>query len=612
MNFLYPAFLIGALAIAVPIVLHLLRRDVAPEVRFSAVRLLKTSPVERSRRRRLRDLLLLAARVAALLLLAAAFARPFAQGATSANLPVLILAVDRSLSMSAPGAFDRAMTFARQAVDDAGFGERIAVIAFDDRAQVLAQPGGQGEARAALAQIRPGEGATRYAAALTQAAEVAAGSSGRLIVISDLQRSGWEGESRVRMPTSLMVETRDVGQVPSNVMLAEARVEADGVTATIRNTSPAPGSGSVTLSREGKELTSVPWKVAPHESADVRLPWTPSAGPLTVTTTEDGGYAADNARHLLVGDATEPSVLIVTSPDARGQYLRQAVEAAEGTDVNLLRPRLVTAAEIAGGRAEAIARGRALVILSTRGLDRAAREAMSAFLSGGGGVLIAASPDVDPTEIGAMFNLEASAFREAPARAAALTVTDGRHPIFRPFGAFAANLGGIRFERAWKVDGAGWNVAARFDDGSPALLDRRVGSGRVVLFASDLDRRWNDFPLHPTFVPFVAETLRHVSARSAGGGSFVVGRVPAGLPGAAGVHRLESGRTIVVNVDPRESATAAMTADEFSAMIEPADVESSMPRLRAEQTEARQNLWQYGLLLMLGALVAESFAGRRG
>jgi hypothetical protein len=305
-------------------------------------------------------------------------------------------------------------------------------------------------------------------------------------------------------------------------------------------------------------------------------------------------------------------VLIVGSPDAPGLYLRQALDAADDSDLDLLRPRVVTAAEIAGGRAEAIARGRALAILSTRGLDRAARDAMSAFVNGGGGVLIAASPDVDPNEIGAIFGLEASAFEDAPARPASLTVTDGRHPIFRPFGAFAANLGGIRFERAWVIDGAGWNVAARFDDGTPAVLDRRVGRGRVVLFASDLDRRWNDFPLHPTFVPFVAETLRHVSSRSSGDGSFVVGRVPAGLPGAAGVHRLDSGRTIVVNVDTRESVTAAMDADEFVAMVEAVDGESSMPRLRAEQTEARQNLWQYGLLLMLGALVAESFVGRRG
>ena len=49
MSFLYPAFLIGALAIAIPVVLHLLRRDVAPDVPFTAVRLLEKSPVERSR-----------------------------------------------------------------------------------------------------------------------------------------------------------------------------------------------------------------------------------------------------------------------------------------------------------------------------------------------------------------------------------------------------------------------------------------------------------------------------------------------------------------------------------------------------------------------------------
>jgi hypothetical protein len=31
---------------------------------------------------------------------------------------------------------------------------------------------------------------------------------------------------------------------------------------------------------------------------------------------------------------------------------------------------------------------------------------------------------------------------------------------------------------------------------------------------------------------------------------------------------------------------------------------------RARQIEARQHYWQYGLLLMLAALVAESFVGR--
>ena len=137
MSFLYPAFLIGALAVAIPIALNLLRRDVAPEVPFTAVQLLRRSPLEQTRHRRLRDLLLLAARVAALVLLAIAFARPYFTA--SAEGPSLqIIAIDRSYSMSAPGRFERAQAEARSALAGIGRGRRVAVIAFDDRATIVA------------------------------------------------------------------------------------------------------------------------------------------------------------------------------------------------------------------------------------------------------------------------------------------------------------------------------------------------------------------------------------------------------------------------------------------------------------------------------------------
>ena len=155
MSFLYPAFLVGALAVAIPIVLHLLRRDVAPEVPFTAVRLLHKSPVERAERRRLRDFLLLAARVAALLLLAAAFARPYLQGRDARPLAPR---GDRSLVQHGRrrACSQRALDRAREAVAAAPRGERVAVIAFDDRADVLAPPGGAADARAALDGLAAG------------------------------------------------------------------------------------------------------------------------------------------------------------------------------------------------------------------------------------------------------------------------------------------------------------------------------------------------------------------------------------------------------------------------------------------------------------------------
>ena len=182
MNFLYPVFLVGAVAAAIPIVLHFLRRDAAPDVPFSAVRLLRGSPVPQSEPRRLRDLLLLAARVLALLLLAAAFARPPYLTSAAAGLPrVRIVAIDRSFSMGAPGRFAAALARARAAVDEAGDGDRVAVIAFDDRADVIAEPGTSAQARAALAKVEPTFGGTRYAPLFDKASSLAGspGTAGR-------------------------------------------------------------------------------------------------------------------------------------------------------------------------------------------------------------------------------------------------------------------------------------------------------------------------------------------------------------------------------------------------------------------------------------------------
>jgi len=55
--FLSPWFLLGALAVALPIVLHLRKQDTAPAHAFAAIRFLRRAPVEARRPRQLRDLL---------------------------------------------------------------------------------------------------------------------------------------------------------------------------------------------------------------------------------------------------------------------------------------------------------------------------------------------------------------------------------------------------------------------------------------------------------------------------------------------------------------------------------------------------------------------------
>ena len=606
MNFLYPAFLLGALATAIPIVLHFLRRDVAPEVPFSAVRLLRRSPVSRSRRRRLRDLVLLAARIVALLLLAAAFARPYIVGATGSS-SLRIVAVDRSFSMGPPGRFVHAIDLARRAVDDARPGERVAILAFDDRADIIEPPGPAAAARAALAGLQPGSGATRYEALFAKAAEIAGADDGRLIVVTDLQRSGWEGEDRAVLPAGLVLDLKDAGAPPDNLSVASFRVAGDRVVASIGNSGRTARTGQVRVERDGRTVATASYAVPPGSSVEAPIAYhVPGSGFIAVSIDDPDGFAADNRRFAVLDPVSPQLILLVTSGASEsGFYLARALGATGG--------RMDTRASPSSSMPQGDLSGySAVVLLSTRGLERRSRELIAGFVRSGGGLLIAPSPDVEPVVLSAIFNWQpAIAGTVETAAAVTLSPMDLRHPIFRLFGARAANLGRVRFERTWRLGTEGWEVAARFTDGSAALLDRREGKGRVVLFASDLDRRWNDFPLQPAFVPFAVEAVRYVSGTRDRGRDYIIGSVPDGVADQPGVYRTSGGdRAVAVNVDTRESATGAMSTDEFAGMVERVSADRPVADPRAQQVEARQAYWQYGLLLMLVALVAESFVGR--
>jgi hypothetical protein len=618
MSFLFPAFLIGGLAVAIPIVLHLLRREEAPEVPFSAVHLLRPSPVERSRRRRLRDLLLLAARVVALLLLAGSFARPYQAGVAPASA-VVILAIDRSFSMGAPGAMERAQELARTVVREAG-AARVAAIAFDESAEVIATPGAGGEALRAIEQVTPAFGATAYAPVVARAAEIAEGDPARLVIITDLQSAGWAKEHQVPAPSTLELDVRDVGAPVANLAVLDARVQPSRIVVTVRNTGTTPYSGSLRLSIDGTDVASATAAALPGATIDVPVHFrAPASGVLAVSADDPAGFPADNTRFALLDAATRSQVLVVAAPagvrthaePASGFYVRRALEAGAG-DEGAFESTTVASPGLTGLGREALSRYAVVVLLSTRGLDRAKRDALMSFVRAGGGLLVAAGPDVDARLLtglvgGAAAIMEAG--REGPSRV--LAVTDLRHPIFRPFGPLTANLGQVRFERAWRMPVEGWSVAAAFTDGTPALLERTEGRGRVLLFTSDLDRRWNDFPLHPAFVPFVLEAGRHAAGRPAFRRDVPVGEAPAGMPRSPGVHSMPDGRRVVLNVDTRESALSRVTVAEFAGMLEPAAASPRQAvRIRAEQTEARQSFWQYGLMLMLAVLVAESAVGR--
>src|SRR5262249_13595679 len=109
-----------------------------------------------------------------------------------------------------------------------------------------------------------------------------------------------------------------------------------------------------------------------------------------------------------------------------------------------------------------------------------------------------------------------------------LAPVDVRHPIFASFAQGGATLGLVRFQNIRAIRSP-CPVLSRFTTGEPALVECSPGAGRVLIFASDMDNRWNDFPLHATFLPFVAEVLRYLSSGRTAASEYLIGETPQGV-----------------------------------------------------------------------------------
>lgn len=631
MSFLYPLFLIGGLAIAIPIVLHLFRRKTDLIVEFPAVRLLEKAPVERQRRRRLRELILLALRVGALLLLAFAFARPYFDRAAGAiPAPVTVVALDTSLSLTAPGQFTAAQQAARRAVESAPATHVVALITFADSASLVVPPTtDRGALFQAIVVATATAGGTRYRTALARAAEVIGTRTGRIVVVSDMQQVGWDAGDEGGVPDGIEIEAVEVAPPSANLAVTAARRDGSAIVAAIHNFGQRPSPVRVGLRVDDREITTKTVDVAPQAAADVRLEGAlPVRGNAIVTIQDESGYQADNARYLLLDPPGAVPLYVVTAQPpgstSAGLYVERALTVAD--DNRAFNPQVIDGRDFSALPGERpLATTGAIILLGTTTLERRGRDLIAAFLRDGGRVLVSLGPDTDLDTLGDTLGIavEVSAIDEETARkTVTLVAVDGRHPIFRPFASPSGALGDVYVDRYRRLnDQEGRSVLARFAGAGNAMTEQTVGRGRLLLFASDLENKWNRFPLNPAFVPWAIETARYLSQGREQRQSYTLPNVPTGAKAVPGVYELppttpardgQAAARIAVNPDVRESNPAKTSVEEFVGAVTRLNaLGGERAHVEARQQEDQQRLWQLGLAVMFLALVGEGLIGRR-
>ena len=615
MSFLFPLFFVGALAVAIPIVLHLWKHEVAPPVAFSDIRFLRRAPVMHRRRRRLRELLLLALRVAALLLFVLAFTRPFLDASGSFSRDVTVVVLDRSFSMGGPETFPRARAAAGAAIADAPAEHAVGLVVFDHRAEIAHEVTVDRSAVAAsLQNVRPGFGSTRFAVGIGAAAEMFRSRPGRIVVVTDLQQAGWTGPSDVVIPQNVAVEVTTIDTDPANLAVTSLRATPTGFAARVFN-SGAERPTTVSLNHDGERLMSQQTLVPPGSTEVEFVLDAPPSGAVDLLVDDPGGISADDRRFLLLDPPAPAGVGVVTNGGRIGAgafYLERALLAGEDErqfEVVAIAPSALATRELADLEV--------VVIIGTQGLERVGRARVASYVAGGGGVVIVAGPTLDPQLVGDLLGADVPLTLETLSAQAEtnFSVVDGRHPIFRVFGGFAGTLGQVRVEQSMRVvETEHIRVLARFADGTPALAEYEVDQGRAVVFATDLNNEWNDFPRRPTFLPFVHELVQYLAGERDTRRELIVDDLPAGLELEPGLASLpDTSHRVVVNVDSRESEMTRSRVETFLSHVHPDDsdageVRASSPAESAQ--ESAQGYWWYAVLAMVLVLVAEGWLGR--
>jgi hypothetical protein len=586
--FFAPAFLFGMLAIAVPVWLHRVARANPTQYPFASLMLLEASETQRTAKRTLRYWVLLSLRILLLLALVFAFAGPLVtqrivpQAGAKARLHAIVL--DTSLSMRYGDRWERAIEAAEAVLNKARSSDRVMLVtAAGRRVDVVhgsTPVSDAGAVRATLHTLEPGIERLDYGLAMSTANNWLGSPRPPVVLhlISDLQRSAAPLRfADLEPPPHSQLVMHDVSGDPAGNTYVEsatlASLDTHSLEVVLRNTSAKPQPRAVILTIDGKEsarkkvelaasvLSSVAapvmtgegegWGAGAGGSASPELPAQAGGG----TPPMEGAASVGAATHVLFSDlklsagthrleiSLEPRdalpqddhyYAVVEHADPKALLIAKSADADDAAYFaaaigSLAAPHMAVEQRMAETMSGPLSGYSLVVVADVNALSSAAAKRIEEYVAAGGAVLATLGEDSARSDIALLQGL-----RVGEARTRSTTVGDiaTTHPVLRDSGDWHR----VRFfrQRVVQITDAD-RILIAYADGSPLLIERQVGAGRMLLLTAPVERSWNDLAIHPLFVHFIAQAARYLIGPDAAAASSTVGSVVmTGLTAAGG------------------------------------------------------------------------------
>jgi hypothetical protein len=554
LNFSSPIFLFGLLAVSIPVLIHLLTQRQQTHIKFSAVYLLTQSQKRSIKRSQPNKFLLLLLRCLAIAFLSLGLAHPLyslgtssspSTAAPSANAIILDDSYSMGWKSEKNNVFKYATDTASQIISQLAEGSSTHLILTSTPNKPV--KGSGDDAKVLLKKLKfaqPSFLTSDIGSSLSTAIEALESSKfkeKRLYIITDGDKNAWDDSKfsdigdRLNSVITTVINLNLLRKGINKAAIKNLEIRQEFLTNSkfmrvkteIVNLSEKKSIENLTVGLHVNEKTisesSVHIDVNSTGIKEFSFPQLGIEPAIGFVKLEDDALLTDNRNFFAYRPNQKISVLAVdgdpktVATQSETFYLERALNPFYGSHSDI-EPAVSTLEELPSRDLQNFS---VVFLCNVRELPPSYEFELERFVNAGGSLFISLGDQVDPKfyneKLGNLIpvviqNINQSQNLNDEFK---LSFKETNHPVLVGFEEkIIREMEAIRFNSFFKVESRverDLNIPLRFSDGTPAVIETKFGEGKVILFVSTADRDWNDFPIQPTFLPWVQRWVKYAA-----------------------------------------------------------------------------------------------------